>query len=104
LCLCGCKQVTSGLNNYHIQHNPKVKYIHGHNIPEIHKLAFAKQRGSQISEEHWAKILAGLMGNNKNNVGKNNGMFGKYQTEETKLKISTALRHIWKQRKQRKKL
>ena len=32
-------------------------------------------------------------------AGALNGMFGKHQTEATKLKISTALKHNWKQRK-----
>ena len=98
LCACGCKLPTSGLTNYHIQGNPKVRYIHGHNIPEIHKLAIATIRGSHISEEHRAKISAGLIGNKKNNNGEHNGMFGKHQTEATKLKISTALKHSWKLR------
>ena len=99
LCACGCKLSTSGLTNYHIQGNPKVRYIHGHNIPEIHKLAIKVLKGKPLSEEQRRKISAALMGNTKDNNGENNGMWGKHHSSQTKLKISVPMTRFWKRKK-----
>jgi NUMOD3 motif-containing protein len=78
-----------------IKHSEETKRKKG----EASKGRPAWNKGKHLSQEQRTKISAannGRVGQLRN--GELNGMFGKRQTEATKLRISTALKHTWKQR------
>jgi hypothetical protein len=86
-CACGC-----GLKRISIPTNARPsRYINGH---------ANRGRHYKMSKETKAKISAANMGRaGLPRAGKLNAMYGKKHSTQTKLKISTALKHIWKQRK-----
>ena len=60
-------------------------------------------KGKHLSEEHRMKISLGNMGRYQPpRDGKNNGMFGKTHSEETKRKMSEGMKLYYKNRKNKK--
>ena len=56
-------------------------------------------KGRHHSEETRARISAALIDNKRNNVGSNNGMYGKQHNQESKQKISQSMVIYWKRKK-----